>query len=1209
MTPFPRDTMATQDALTEHLKSVLPGAKTEKLAVDDAQQPLLLLSTQYLRTAFGFAGSDLMASYESLIGAFKRKYRESKGEWDRFDLAFVLCINPELKGIERLWSQIETDVFFCRKFVLRLSSHVPPSVSRLPFLPLTPLHDVSLRPPSALALLHQYGMPTDLARYLVAPHTRSAGRIVQDCLIGQFGEPHSLGPTPELQPQIVGETASPIQLKSVAIRNFRAYRETQEFDIGSAVTVLYGPNGFGKTSFFDAIDFAVTGGIGRFEPADDARFLRLTQHLDASGEDGAVDLQVVQGDHTLKLSRKLAERKNALLDNNMADRKAVLSAVTGLQSSSRIEHMVSLFRATHLFSQEQQELMREFQNDCRLPAEIVSRMLAFDDYTNALSKSLGVQEVINSELVSKSNALEALEDLIAQDKNNIAKLQRSAEAAGNVATLDDELAQLQGRLQEQGIAKPDEKPDATVLRGWRAALESRIAQTQSYRDRLSSLSHELAENKDTHAELKRVDEHLKDGGHRRSTLDANARQRATERDECAKQLSNEQSQLASALQLAEAWDWCQEKRSDYARFLQDRKLLTDTIGRAQAELYNARQEVARAQIDQQRVQGEVTQMGERVTKQEGALSQLGRIATDLLRLQANLDRQKRLETLVQTLITTRDLAATKADQLHHLLAKAQSEEQILARTVAQTEQNQSEFKSLLLALQSHIVDGICPLCGEEHESKDHLLSRISQRLQSDEASSAREELLVVAEAVKRMHAQITGIKDEQRMTEERLETVRSDLMEVKTDTNAILASARSVGIVVDGEAQSAIAQLHHQIAVDEATLLGLRESSETAKMKSAQSAAACESAANVVVALERTLRDYDARMILLRDEIKLLTDDARFSRAPLDSGDAVLVEQGRQAHSDVSNHRTAVKNLQARLSVVDGSIRQCVDERKTMDQELATLRLQHATLREKWSRLVGRLADLNLTEPVTEESILEIVRARTRTQAELESLRDTTRDLEMAVDAAMTAAALGNVRDTIRTRQTEVERLRKEKTKIEPWLQHFGSIHQVLSQQQHKAIARFTQEYGPRASVIQQRLRAVYGFDDIDIESVQGTIKVQVNRNNKKYRPTDYFSQSQQQTLLLGLFLTACISQNWSSLAPVFLDDPVTHFDDLNTYAFLDLLLGLLQDEREKRQFIISTCDAKLFQLARQKFRHFGDRAIFYRFSAIGSEGPTVERI
>jgi exonuclease SbcC len=75
------------------------------------------------------------------------------------------------------------------------------------------------------------------------------------------------------------------------------------------------------------------------------------------------------------------------------------------------------------------------------------------------------------------------------------------------------------------------------------------------------------------------------------------------------------------------------------------------------------------------------------------------------------------------------------------------------------------------------------------------------------------------------------------------------------------------------------------------------------------------------------------------------------------------------------------------------------------------------------------------------------------------------------------------------------------------------------------------------------------------------------------------------------------------------MDDPVTHFDDLNTYAFLDLIVGLLDSDFGKRQFIISTCDEKLFKLARQKFRHLGERATFYRFVAIGPDGPIVEQM
>jgi hypothetical protein len=42
------------------------------------------------------------------------------------------------------------------------------------------------------------------------------------------------------------------------------------------------------------------------------------------------------------------------------------------------------------------------------------------------------------------------------------------------------------------------------------------------------------------------------------------------------------------------------------------------------------------------------------------------------------------------------------------------------------------------------------------------------------------------------------------------------------------------------------------------------------------------------------------------------------------------------------------------------------------------------------------------------------------------------------------------------------------------------------------------------------------------------------------------------------------------------MDDPVTHFDDLNTYALLDLILGLQGSPEGERQFIISTFDEKL---------------------------------
>ena len=180
----------------------------------------------------------------------------------------------------------------------------------------------------------------------------------------------------------------PVRL-SVGDRNFRAYRKRQTFVLGTDVTVLYGPNGFGKTSFFDAVDFAATGGIGRLKVHRQSNFSKIVQHLDSGTEDGMVSLTFLTNSARRKVIRSIRDRKHALLDGRGVSRKDILAEFTRgtVPATERVEHLVSLFRASHFFGQEQQELTKDFQEDCCLPADIMSRMLALEDYANAVSKT------------------------------------------------------------------------------------------------------------------------------------------------------------------------------------------------------------------------------------------------------------------------------------------------------------------------------------------------------------------------------------------------------------------------------------------------------------------------------------------------------------------------------------------------------------------------------------------------------------------------------------------------------------------------------------------------------------------------------------------------------------------------------------------------------------------------------------------------------
>ena len=137
-------------------------------------------------------------------------------------------------------------------------------------------------------------------------------------------------------------------------------------------------------------------------------------------------------------------------------------------------------------------------------------------------------------------------------------------------------------------------------------------------------------------------------------------------------------------------------------------------------------------------------------------------------------------------------------------------------------------------------------------------------------------------------------------------------------------------------------------------------------------------------------------------------------------------------------------------------------------------------------------------------------------------------------------------------------------------------MHRLLIAQRDSAISSHVQRYGPLISLLQQRLRSVFGFGDIILEPQSGGLLVQVVWRKRKVKPVDYFSDSQKQILMLSVFLGGCLRQNWSGFAPILLDDPVTHFDDLNAHAFVELVRGLVSTEPDRWQFVISTCEERL---------------------------------
>ena len=195
------------------------------LAQNGEGSQLLLLTMPQFVAGFGFMSRDLKSNYGRLYGAFKQEYAEHRNEWDELDLAFVLCVREGVAGLQAFGSSVETDVYFCRKYVVPMNGHVETSLARLPFLPLFTERGAAMRPPSAQTFLQDSGVPPVLARYVVKKGERSARSIFDECVGGTIGEPRT-----HLKESAAGgsgavamETAK-IRVRSVSIEGFRAYR-------------------------------------------------------------------------------------------------------------------------------------------------------------------------------------------------------------------------------------------------------------------------------------------------------------------------------------------------------------------------------------------------------------------------------------------------------------------------------------------------------------------------------------------------------------------------------------------------------------------------------------------------------------------------------------------------------------------------------------------------------------------------------------------------------------------------------------------------------------------------------------------------------------------------------------------------------------------------------------------------------------------------
>jgi exonuclease SbcC len=1203
----------TLSTLASALSDGLPDAVLSYVNVRDDLAPLLIVEAAHLVAAFALGDDE--EAYTALYPAFKKHFMSRGADWSTKDVSFVYCLGPSNKPSEEFCSRVEVDVYFCRKYVVQLKEHIAESLVRLPFLPLEPVTGASLRPPSAQTLLQAIGIKADLARNLVVPG-RSASSILADCLGGKFGEPSldTHGRAAAAPAASTDQSKAQTILKSLSIENFRAYRTKRDFELGSAVTILYGPNGFGKTSFFDALDFAATGGIGKFNRAG-TPVAKAARHLDSQeGDKTSVTLTFVTDGETHSLTRDLSDVNKATLNGRRGvERKEVLNCLTGgaTAPADRVDNLVALFRATHLFSQESQELTSNFAGSCELSGDLVSRMLAFEDYVSGAKKATEVREAVRLHMAQTASHAAKLRAQAAADAAELARISNMASSAFDVVGVESSIAELNTGLQALGLDGPV-TASVAELRGTRLQLEERLGSLNAARLRLTSCMNTIASRAAAVVEASQAAQ---------QSIEATA---ATDRllidnatalaavQEAAGKAASLAADVTSAQSRVQMFEWAAnskplfDKHAEQLRILDAQYIDASKAALAAATAASTATESEAAAAAAHHLAS--TNAAASTASVEN-LSQLVLRTEELCTVEAQIKEYR-------AAIVSHEAAIREHEQSAQVLRLADEDVQErivrIERMVAQVQSQESALKALVSQLRTHVTDGTCLLCAHDHGSKEVLLHAIDLNAPQNSAlPELSDQLLKCRQKKLETEAQLADVANKLRAVKSEQETAVRERSRLDAVVASFAQAASGIGIQFSGldviaTVETKIRQLlTEQLERQQQFLLDARNSaSRLQEIRTSQTAeiAKRDEATALVKQLESALATSRSATQALSAEARARQVELASTMADLD---ALLVSE-RQRHREssaaaqaaqtiVEQTTRAQKEADARLAAARGAVRQAIARKSAADERLKAL---------------GRsLVEAGFRDDVEELELTSELNQTASQFGNTSSLRDKAQVLEVALDAVATAAAMQSIASRIAECEAMAVEADADVAKHAPWGEYFRGLADLLRERQRSATRHFTDEYGPRTAVIQRRLRPVYGFGEIEVSSRGENIAVHVTRNGQPHRPSDFFSQSQVQTLLLGLFLTASSSQTWSGFSSVMMDDPVTHFDDLNTYALLDLLSGLLSSKDGSRQFVISTCDEKMLQLARQKFRHLGSGAKFYRFSAIGADGPMVSEI
>lgn len=1201
--------------ISPELEKILKGQDYSLQEFPDDNFPLfMMLNIGRDKAAFATLDGHDQKNFIDAIEQLRKLYANHASEWANFELSLVLCQSADVTHDFR--SRVEIDPYFCRKFIID-PKQIDSELRRLPFIPLSVLKQISERPLSAQTFLVQSGVSPELAKSIVIPHIRGDDKIIEDCINGNLGVPEKQAHVKEsfVSSERQGES-SRVRLKHLEISGFRAYSKKIEFDLDADVVVLFGPNGFGKTSFFDAVDFICTGSVARFDErfGRDARRLENSlKNLSSPTQDCYVIANLSVDDKELTIRRNLIDRTYSTAGGEPEQRKHTLLRLAGLPDRStdiRIDNLVRLFRATHLFGQEYQSLTCDFRNESTLSEDVVSRMLALQDYVQALDKTSLIEANLNKQIKEKEKQIDLFSSESVLKRNQLDELKELKKSVDQPEVVANMVTVMAERLVRLGIKINGSPFDGNVIRGWRSIVNAEIG----------SLTHTVTIIEEI---LKNYSEYQMCRQKLPETL-VNLKQINISLDEVNKKIDAAKIKLtlinasvdkilangSAILSEKDALDWFKNIRPKYMATIEEMNkqsvIHNDTNIKLIALLHretllNSQQEQLTSEIEDKKLL---------ISSFYRNLEDLKQLSSEIAQWRAYAEQEKAtisdMRLLDDGLLSLEDEAHMK--QQSFMIVEKQCNE--LSSSLMGMQEMQSDLRQILQKLEQYITDNVCPTCGAVYQSREELLDRLRRHRSNEPVEITRLnqsrdesklELVRIQASLQETQKKIRSLKQKRNETTELLNCSRDKLLQFQQRLLilGVKATPYNAENIINSESERiAKSILDQQLDLNILQDRAMSLKSEIGELKKEKN--------NLVASIQ----EFRARLESLKKMEIIINEEAFNQKVSLSLTEEIANKRLNDMQLLIEQNNKDLEQTKIEINQTHKELNQLDAERLNLQNEtdrLSTLKDGQNTIINKVLKLIAEVG----VGDVNESKIFHEMGTRLNQQiSEFNKLLNDLTNLETAMNSAEMSVSTARISKENADLEQIIQSAKLSLEKLDIWSNYFQNMRQELEHVRSQALVKYIESYGPLSSFIQKRLRAVYGFGDVKLRVHKGTIVAEVESSGLSgLPPSDYFSESQIQITMLGLFLSANLTQNWSHFCPVLLDDPVEHFDDLNSYSLVGLIKRLASQGRHGRQFIISTCDERLYRTMRQQFNNMEGKVAYHKFTALGENGPIVQHL